>query len=409
LRQPPFQWDKGHVLEKRDPSGNRLWSHVLYGGDYSSLRFDHDAEENVYLLEARSDSSRMIVKRTSDFRQLWEVERYGQYDDIEVHDDRIYLIDWAWSGTVRAHGVTITQYDTTMQRIWERTYTLPQGQTIEWFYISTDSAGSLYLAGTRYSDEDDVFFLVYDISGTLVHEVWEQGPDGRSERVSGIVPGEDGAIYLLSTVDNQNDTRSAWITKYNAAGAVEWKKTYETKVSLAMVNIVAVPRNRFIAGGRFGGTQVIFEIDSEGNELWRMPTDVIYTYSLLESGPGGELFLGNVWYDLWACLAKYSRHPVEVDVLQNPAGEADGFALSQNYPNPFNPSTTITFSIPSRGEVSLTVFDQLGREVAILAHGEYQAGTHSCQFTGAELPSGVYMYRLEWNGNSVARRMVLLR
>ena len=229
---PPFQWDTGHVLEKRDPSGNRLWSHVLYGGDYSSLRFDHDAEENVYLLEARSDSS---------------------------------------------------------------------------------------------------------------------------------------------------------------------------------VNIVAVPGNRFIAGGRFGGTQVIFEIDSEGNELWRMPTDVIYTFSLLESGPGGELFLGNVHYDLWACLAKYSRHLVEVDALRDHASAADGFALSQNYPNPFNPSTTISFSIPSRGEVSLTVFDHLGREVAVLAHGEYQAGTHSCQFTGTELPSGVYMYRLDWNGNSVARRMVLLR
>ncbi|MBE0645432.1 MAG: T9SS type A sorting domain-containing protein [Bacteroidetes bacterium] len=83
--------------------------------------------------------------------------------------------------------------------------------------------------------------------------------------------------------------------------------------------------------------------------------------------------------------------------------------LAQNYPNPFNPSTTIEFSIPSRGDVRLIVVDHLGREIAVLADGEYQAGPHSCQFSGAEHPSGVYMYRLSWDGNTVARRMVLLR
>jgi hypothetical protein len=83
--------------------------------------------------------------------------------------------------------------------------------------------------------------------------------------------------------------------------------------------------------------------------------------------------------------------------------------LKQNYPNPFNPSTTIEFSIPNRGNVLLSIFDHLGREVAVLADGEYQAGTHSCHFTSAEQPSGLYMYRLSWNGNITVRRMVLLR
>ncbi|MBE0643400.1 MAG: choice-of-anchor D domain-containing protein [Bacteroidetes bacterium] len=85
------------------------------------------------------------------------------------------------------------------------------------------------------------------------------------------------------------------------------------------------------------------------------------------------------------------------------------FTLFQNYPNPFNPSTSIAFSIPSRGDVRLSVFDHLGREIAVLADGLYQAGSHTCRFDAAEHASGMYVYRLSWNGNTVTRTMLLLR
>jgi hypothetical protein len=85
------------------------------------------------------------------------------------------------------------------------------------------------------------------------------------------------------------------------------------------------------------------------------------------------------------------------------------FTLYQNYPNPFNPSTSITFNIPNQGEVRLSVFDHLGREVAVLADGEYRAGAHTCSFDAADHASGMYMYRLKWNGTTVTRKMLLLR
>jgi hypothetical protein len=85
------------------------------------------------------------------------------------------------------------------------------------------------------------------------------------------------------------------------------------------------------------------------------------------------------------------------------------FTLSQNYPNPFNPSTSIVFSIPAQGTVRLTVLDPLGREIAVLADGEYPAGTYTCLFDAAEHTSGLYMYRLSFNGATMARKMLLLR
>jgi len=71
------------------------------------------------------------------------------------------------------------------------------------------------------------------------------------------------------------------------------------------------------------------------------------------------------------------------------------FILFQNYPNPFNPSTTISFSLPSKSFVSLKVFDALGREVSVVLYEELSAGTYSKQWNAAGLPSGIYFYRLQ--------------
>jgi hypothetical protein len=69
--------------------------------------------------------------------------------------------------------------------------------------------------------------------------------------------------------------------------------------------------------------------------------------------------------------------------------------ISENFPNPFNPSTTIRFSLPQRSQVSLTVFNALGQQVAVLVNGEQEAGYHDVRFNGSGLSSGVYFYRIQ--------------
>jgi hypothetical protein len=92
------------------------------------------------------------------------------------------------------------------------------------------------------------------------------------------------------------------------------------------------------------------------------------------------------------------------------------YALEQNYPNPFNPVTTITFAIPNqdngggtRHSVSLQVFDLLGRPVATLAAGMYEAGTHAVRFDASRLSSGTYVCRLRVDDFTGVRRMLLLK
>ncbi|HEX7343807.1 MAG TPA: T9SS type A sorting domain-containing protein [bacterium] len=93
----------------------------------------------------------------------------------------------------------------------------------------------------------------------------------------------------------------------------------------------------------------------------------------------------------------------------NPPQAPLRFALEQNTPNPFNPTTAIRFSLENLGSVTLAVYNLRGERVATLANEVYKAGTHTIGFDGADLASGIYIYRLEADGRTMARKMVLLK
>jgi hypothetical protein len=83
--------------------------------------------------------------------------------------------------------------------------------------------------------------------------------------------------------------------------------------------------------------------------------------------------------------------------------------LSQNYPNPFNPSTNIKFRVADFGFVSLKVYDILGREIATLVNEEKPAGEYQVDFNSANLPSGIYFYRLKAGGFVQTKKFILMK
>lgn len=89
------------------------------------------------------------------------------------------------------------------------------------------------------------------------------------------------------------------------------------------------------------------------------------------------------------------------------------FTLEQNHPNPFNPETIIEFTVGTQNLVSvpvkLSVYDMLGREVAVLVDGVVQAGRHQVRFQANSLPSGVYMYILKHPHGMLTNKMILLK
>jgi hypothetical protein len=92
-----------------------------------------------------------------------------------------------------------------------------------------------------------------------------------------------------------------------------------------------------------------------------------------------------------------------------PAGLPAGFALCQNYPNPFNPATVISYEVPADGQVTLKVYDLLGREVGTLVNRFQRTGRYSVTFDASRLASGVYVCGLASGGHTAARRMLLMK
>jgi len=85
------------------------------------------------------------------------------------------------------------------------------------------------------------------------------------------------------------------------------------------------------------------------------------------------------------------------------------FSLEQNYPNPFNPSTRIAYSIPKELQVSLKIYDVMGREVVEVVNGRQSAGDYNVEFDAASLASGTYFYKLTAGDFVSVKKMVLLK
>ncbi len=120
----------------------------------------------------------------------------------------------------------------------------------------------------------------------------------------------------------------------------------------------------------------------------------------------------DAWYD-GIGPGSYSIGHATADVITSvPEGSQvlpHQFMLAQNYPNPFNPTTGITYQVSGVSAVTLTVYDILGREVALLVNEKKAPGVYRVEFDGTGLASGVYIYRMTAGTYVQARKMLLLK
>ena len=171
---------------------------------------------------------------------------------------------------------------------------------------------------------------------------------------------------------------------------IEWDDNIEEDVILAL----------------YRGEDAVMVLDtaeSLGAWLWDIPSDLETgeDYTIRMTAHGGASLS-----DVSAAAFSIIDTTTEVEPGFAAAG---GFVLYQNYPNPFNPSTRIRFDLRARAQVTLTVRDLHGRQVAVLSDGEHAAGTYVVEFDGADLPSGAYTAELRTGGILLTRRMMLVK
>lgn len=110
----------------------------------------------------------------------------------------------------------------------------------------------------------------------------------------------------------------------------------------------------------------------------------------------GPLMMASLYSDLTDVHRSASRSELSLE-------------LKQNYPNPFNPSTTISYSLPHSSMVIAKIYDMLGNEIATLSNTVQQAGVHQVSWNASTAPSGVYIFRLNAEGQTKQQKMLLLK
>ncbi len=178
----------------------------------------------------------------------------------------------------------------------------------------------------------------------------------------------------------------------------------------------------FIANGTDGAVELSWSTASESNNA---RFDILRDGATVAQVPASNITTGHAyaWTDRQVQNGtSYSYTLVAVDVNSNRqelatvnalptygAAVITEYALHQNYPNPFNPETNITFDLVEAGNVSLAVYNLMGQQVANVMNGQLAAGRHTMNFNAANLPSGVYLYKLNVNGFAAEKKMVLMK
>ncbi|MDP4196139.1 MAG: YCF48-related protein [Bacteroidota bacterium] len=198
--------------------------------------------------------------------------------------------------------------------------------------------------------------------------------------------------------------------------------------------------------GLIGGTSQALSKTTDGGNTWTpltLPSSItgtIWAIGFGEKTYWACLSTGDIIYSTdegttWSAIKKFNANPLYDAAFANKSiyfvgasgsvikGNADlntsvkqisgatvkSFELTQNYPNPFNPSTTIKYSVPNEGKVSLKVYNLLGEEVATLVNQNQSAGTYSVNFDASSLSSGIYFYQLSSGNNVSVKKMMLVK
>lgn len=152
-----------------------------------------------------------------------------------------------------------------------------------------------------------------------------------------------------------------------------------------------------------GGSGAVLNTTDGGTTWNRVPVSTTENLNCIAVS-GNNVWIGG---DYGIILSSVSQEEVTAVSDRNSSAAPQSFALDQNFPNPFNPSTTIRYSVINSGNVTLKVYDILGKEVAELVNSFHNAGSYTAHFNASELSSGIFFYILQ-SGNSVSTKKMLL-
>jgi photosystem II stability/assembly factor-like uncharacterized protein len=267
---------------------------------------------------------------------------------------------------------------------WKRIFTVPNNTAPRSFLIMDDS---LVIMGTNSNG----FFRSTNLGST-----WNS-INGTSNTIQVISIIQDSASIILAASMGSGIVRST-------DKGMTWNLSNSGLTNLTVRTISKLPNGMVLAGTEKGG----FVSQDHGLTWSGVTTSVPF-------GTVRSVFVdseGNIYLvtdaGLYKTISITSIHITGQPILPN------NISLCQNYPNPFNPSTKIEFALPHEANISLKIYDVMGREVATLLHEAKSAGRYVVEWNGRntlnrQAASGIYFYGLEAGNYVETKKMILLK
>ena len=339
-----------------------------------------------------------------------DAERDDFYNTLTSPDDGYIYLDYtSWgTGSLPDDNIDLSAF---AWFAWDSTYLYAYFEVTD-DYIFLNNTTTYENDGVELKIDPDPSYIDETATGVAAYRLHAWGADDASEpdAVQNIDSGEAG-VWPHEIVEFEDYARTEVATDERNGYNLEFRIPFETMV---------VGDDRFIVPGigiEMGMAVNVLDNDDVGRDhvlrwasdmndlVWNEPTRH-GTVTFLE---GNKVQLSTVNAITGVDTLTIDFTPPVTQVETNPAQAPVEFNLAQNYPNPFNPTTNIEFSLPAASEVTLTVYDMLGKEVATLVNDVKSAGTHSVTFDGSNLTSGVYFYKLATGSDVQMNKMMLIK
>jgi hypothetical protein len=357
--------DSNACLIKTDSLGNLVWRRY-YGGANSHLaRSITFAPDGGYILAGYTD----VVSRGEDI--------------YVVKTDSLGIIEWSQN-----YG---GQYD---DRPWE---------------IINTSDGGYALAGwsNNAAGLSQGYILKMDSIGG---QEWSNmfGDSARNEEARSIVELPDG--YIVGGDSCPSNLYGA-IFKYGLNGERLWGHEFNRDY---FVNSLFVTNSGTIVTCGFtynGQSPFIAQFDTTGTLIWLkgFPTISGRCRSVIQTSGGYYLMAGSSFSGYQEKILLFEFEPEDGQDIEPTIPVSQDIGLFSAFPNPFNAQTTIRYTLPAPSNISIDIFDIMGRKIETLISEKQQAGEHSIVWNADGKPSGIYFYRLKVGDVSKTEKCILLK
>lgn len=265
-------------------------------------------------------------------------------------------------------------------------------------FIFVDKSNNIWI-GTDY-------YGLFMFDGVNWHEKINKTYNDKNCYIMGISEDINGVKFVaLQTADGKHYIASG---KDYPFTFVEFADTSHPFAFFAYNSIKVDKKNNLFVGTTNG----LF-MNSNNNWVFFDSTDFnirgnYFTSGYIDKNNNKVFCIGNFLQNKHGLLF-FNEDGVNFTVVEENEFTNSDFTLYQNYPNPFNPLTNITYQIPTNGNVSLKVYDVLGKEVAVLVDEYKVAGRYSVNFNGSNLASGIYLYKLQTGNFTSTKKLVLMK